>query len=84
MQGVGVVPGIIDDLGSAMEVGCHGEALLLCKCHHPLRLRCVRILVGMRTFVRVWIVAIHVHPLGIVARGAIDGIIAAIVGAVGI
>ena len=67
-----------------MIVCRHGKGVLLGKLHHHYGFRLILLAIGMRTVVEVGIVAVEVGIVGIVATGAIDGVVAPVIGAVGV
>ena len=85
MEGLVSVPGIVHHLGAAMVVGTHREEVFLCNVHHPLALVLViGLSVGVRAVIKVGEVAVEVDVVGIVARGTINAVVAAMIGAVGV
>ena len=84
MQGLVGVPRIVQHLRPSMIVCRHSKGILLGKLHHHQGLRLIFLVIGMRTVVEVRIVSVEVGIIGIVATGAIDGVVASVIGAVGV
>ena len=84
MKGVGVVPRIVHDFFAAMIVGTHHKIIVLCKLHKPHRL-CLP-LFAIRVLAAVWIriVTVHIDTVGVVTGSTIYGVVAAMIGAVGV
>ena len=85
MEGLIGVPRIVHHLGAAMVVGTHREQMFLRQVHHPLALvLIIGSTIGVWAVVEVGEVTVQVDMVAILTRGAINGVVAPMVGAVGV
>ena len=78
------IPGIVHHLRAGVEVGRHGKGGFPRQIHHPKGFVLIIIAVGVRTVVKIGIVAVQVHVVGVAAARPSNRMVAAIIGAIGV
>ena len=84
MEGIGVVPRIVHHFGTTVVVGSHHKGDFSGKVHEPLGFSLVFVAIRVGTAMRIGIVTVHVDAVGVLSSGTVDGVVATMIGAVGI